>query len=286
MQDAITRRDSWDGPQPTRPALIVLIERMSVTVLSHDPGWQLPRQSMLARTFNASLADVEVAVRDLEARHLIRRLADGRLCRASPAEYLISLDGLPGIGSRIDPMGATIACHQRHVSWRRVPEEIALSLGLAPGAPASTIRCQWTANGQRAALSTTYLSAPLDTAGPAPGSLEAVLNTPPPEAVPPGPEIRAVPAALHIEVQPPGKAEARSLQLDAGTPAITVTVSFRDLSLGHPLALTTAVLRSDLFRIVVDTPGCTPPLTPDPAAPPADPRLSQYPQIPVARSAQ
>jgi hypothetical protein len=46
---------------------------------------------------------------------------------------------------------------------------------------------------------------------------------------------------------------ARSLRLSAGQPAALVTVRFDDPEAGRPVALTIAVLRPDLFRIVVES---------------------------------
>jgi hypothetical protein len=62
------------------------------------------------------------------------------------------------------------------------------------------------------------------------------------------------PQALHIEMQPPPPAVARSLRLAAGQPATIVTVRFDDPVSGTPVALTVAVLRSDLFRVVLQSP--------------------------------
>ena len=62
----------------------------------------------------------------------------------------------------------------------------------------------------------------------------------------------AEPRAVHVEMQPPPPSVARSLRLAAGQPAALVTVRFDDPDDGRPVALTIAVLRPDLFRIVVE----------------------------------
>jgi hypothetical protein len=46
---------------------------------------------------------------------------------------------------------------------------------------------------------------------------------------------------------------ARSLRLAVGQPATTITIRFEDEPAGRPLALIVAVLRPDLFRIVVES---------------------------------
>jgi DNA-binding GntR family transcriptional regulator len=111
----------------------------------------------MARRYNASTAEIDAALEELVGRHLIRRLPDGQLYRASPADYLIRLDGMPGLASHIDPMGAVITCRSFHASLRRAPEEIAQALGIGPS-PVCVARLMWTANGQPAALATTYLT--------------------------------------------------------------------------------------------------------------------------------
>jgi hypothetical protein len=60
---------------------------------------------------------------------------------------------------------------------------------------------------------------------------------------------------VHVELQPPPPSVARSLRLSAGQPAALVTVRFDDPEEDRPVALTIAVFRPDLFRIVVESGG-------------------------------
>ena len=265
-----------DGPAAAvpGPSAAVLADRIAAALVHHEPGWRLPRQSALARRYNVSPAEVDAAIGELSMRHLIRRLPDGQLYRASPAEYLISLEGAAGLASHIDPMGGEISCRSRHVSWRRVPEDIGWSLGVPPGEPACVVRLLWTAGGEPAALATAYLARHIageptgsDTVPPAslamlpllaqtaagrdgdqgtarPGPGDATGQAPP----------AWLPRALFVEMQPPPPAVARSLRLSAGQPAAMLTVRFEDPGNGRPAALTVAVLRPDLFRIVVESP--------------------------------
>jgi hypothetical protein len=282
----------------------VLADRMAATLVHHEPGWRLPRHTALARRYNVSTTQIDAAVAELAARHLIRRLPDGQLYRASPAEYTIPFEGASGLASHLDPMGTEIACRSRQVSWRRVPEDIGWMLGVAPGDSACVVRLLWTVDGEPAALATTYLAKhvagqpdeegdvpaaalaalPLFTApdpdgaaaqatgsraGPAagpgvaqaagpgaaqgngPGTTEAEGTRP---AQADGPGANSMPRALFLEMQPPPPSVARSLRLSAGQPAAMVTVRFDDPAQGRPTALTVAVLRPDLFRIVVESP--------------------------------
>jgi DNA-binding GntR family transcriptional regulator len=243
------------GARRRRVAAGVLADRMAATLVHHEPGWRLPRLTAMARRFNVSAAEVDVAIDELVARHLLRRLPDGQLYRASPAEYRVPLEGLSGLVSDVDPMGGQLVCRNRQVSRRRPPEDIGRSLGLEAGEPVVAIRCVWTVGGEPGALSASYLPERLSRSLPDLGA--------PPFAPPPaGPEDRSPadgpPAAVagraravQIELAPPPPSVARSLRLSAGELVATVTVSFEDPATHRPVAITTAMLRPDLFRIVI-----------------------------------
>lgn len=250
----MTTEHTGSSPEGARTSSSVLADRIAVLLLSRDPGWRIPRPSMLARRYNASIAEVNAAIGQLIERQLLRRLPDGQLYRPSPAEYLISLEGVSGL-SRIDPMGASVACTSTHVSWGPVPEDIGLMLGLPSGSEATVVRRMWAANGARAAMTMTYLRGHLD-AAPGPDEATAdgwMLDS---LTVPVGPITgsRAVPAALQLECQPPAPSVARHLQLAPAVPVLAVAVRFDDRVLGLPVALTIAFLRCDLFRIAVEAP--------------------------------
>jgi len=273
-------RSAGDDPAAERPAAQVLADRVASALVHHEPGWRLPRRSALARRYGVSPAEMEVAIEELAARHLLRRLPDGQVYRASPADYLIQLEGLNELRASIDPMGAIIECASRHASLRRVPEDIAGVLGVPPGDLVSVTRCLWTLGGDPAAYSATYLPGhhPLETAEP-PGFAE-VLSAPrivPPAAPAPAPEGATAapgtgasgtgapagggtspwtvhPAGLYVELQPPAPSVARSLRLTAGQPAVNVTLRFDAAPGGEPVALASAVLRPDMFRVVVESP--------------------------------
>jgi len=307
------------GARRRRVSAGVLADRMAATLVHHEPGWRLPRLTAMARRFNVSAAEVDAAIDDLAARHLLRRLPDGQVYRASPAEYRVPLEGLSGLTSHVDPMGGQLVGKSRHVSRRRPPEDIGRLLRLEAGEPVLVIRCVWTVGGEPGALSASYLperlgrlwpdlGAPpfaplgdyppvdgLPTAGPADGEAAGPRADEPQAGVPAAaggagspplgaaagggtagggtagggtagdgpvsdgpvaggaaPPVVARPRALQIELAPPPASVARSLRLAAGEPVATVTVSFEDPAAHRPVAITTAMLRPDLFRIVIE----------------------------------
>lgn len=236
----------------------VLADRLAAALVHHEPGWRLPRPTALARRYNVRPAEIEQAVKELTARHLIRQLPDGQLYRASPAEYLIQVPGVPRLTANVDPMGSEVICRSRKVSWRRVPEDIGWTLGIAPADSVCSVRCQWLVNGDPAVIATTYLtrraSGQVNDVLLADGGRMALRFGDPMEAIgQPGtrPPI-GEPAALHVELQPPASAVARGLRLAAGQPAAMVTIRFDETGGGPPVALTVAALRPEVFRIVVD----------------------------------
>jgi len=226
----------------------VLADRMAAALVHREPGWRLPRRSALARRYNVSLTEIDAALGDLARRSLVRRLPDGQLYRASPADYWIPVEGAAGLGTRLDPMGGAITCQARHVSRREAPQDVAWALRLPSGAPIRVVRCVWACAGDPAAVTTAYLNESLGDEDAESGqeedqpvpSLDSVLNTLPA-------------AAVSVEMSPPQPSIARSLRLSPGQPVITVTARFDDAVTGDPAGLTVVVLRPELFRVEIDT---------------------------------
>jgi DNA-binding GntR family transcriptional regulator len=219
----------------------VLADRIAAALARHDPGWRLPGHTVLARRYHVSTAEIEAALGELADRHLIRRQPDGQLYRVSPVEYLIPLEGVPGLGTLADPMGGQVVCQGRQSSLAEVPVDIGRVLRVPPAAEVAVIRTQWTTpHGEPAASCTTYLVR--DIAAP---FLHAVE----------GGDLTAIgkPGAVYLELRPPSAALARRLQLAAGQPAVLVTTRFDDLERRRPVALATAVLRPDRFRVVLNS---------------------------------
>lgn len=250
-----------------KSAARVLADRMAAALVHREPGWKLPRRSALARRFSVSLAEIDVAVDELSRRSLLRKLPDGQLYRASPAEYQISIEGLPGLSTTVDPMGSAISCQAKHVSRRQAPQDICWALGLTPGTQVRVVRCLWTSGGSPVAMSTAYVPQAPGTRPPAAGRVNApqaegdlswipafdeVMSEPPADEGEPDTEVAdGRPAALNVELRPPQPSIARGLHLSPGQSAITVTIRFDAAS--APVALTVVMLRPDFFKVSVET---------------------------------
>jgi hypothetical protein len=247
-----------------RPATRILADRITSALVHHEPGWRLPRHTVLARRYNVSTDEIDAAIGVLVARHIIRRLPDGQLYRASPAEYLIPLEGITGF-TRIDPMGGEIACQSRHMSWRHPPDVIGHTLRAAAGHLVCVVRSIWAAGAEPAAVVTTYLAAHIGEALAAahgvaplgPARTLPLLQVPGDHDAEPLGEAGYSPSAVSIEMHPPPPSIARSLHLSASQPATMIAVRFDDPVQGIPAAVTVVALRPDLFRIVVQAPAAS-----------------------------
>jgi DNA-binding GntR family transcriptional regulator len=239
---------------------------MAAALVHREPGWQLPRRSALARRYNVSMAEIDVALGELARRSLIRRLPDGQLYRASPAEYLIPVEGIDGLSTQLDPMGGEIACQARHVSQRAAPQDVAWALGTEGEGEVRIIRCVWAVGAEPVAISTAYVpgAAPREAGDPGAdgadgaddlASFQAMLQTPP--DMRPG-TLPVCAGAVDLELAPPQPSVARSLRLLPGQPAITVTIRFDDQATGAPIGLTAVTLVPDQFRIVIQAGGALP----------------------------
>jgi DNA-binding GntR family transcriptional regulator len=231
----------------------VLADRMAAALVHREPGWRLPRRSALARRYNVSLTEIDAAISDLARRSLVRRLPDGQLYRASPADYWIPVEGAAGLGTRLDPMGGAIACQSRHVSRREAPQDVAWALRLPPGAPIRVVRCVWVSEGDPAAVSTAYLHDPA--ASSAEGDADDDADVEPDQEISSFDSVLTTlpAAAVSVEMCPPQPAIARSLRLSPGQAVITVTVRFDDSATGAPTGLTVVMLKPELFRVAIDT---------------------------------
>lgn len=250
----------------TPAAAAVLADRLAATLVHHEPGWRLPRLTALARRYNVSPSEIDAAIGDLAARHLVRRLPDGQVYRASPAEYWVPLEGISGLVSRVDPIGGQLACARTHTAMRRPSEDIGRALGVAPGDRVLNIRSTWTVGGQPAALAASYLPEQIAAKlGAIPVTKPAGDAAPdlPEQADPVSPLVLPIPwqpadtpsprpAAAQIEMCLPPPSAARKLRAAAGQPVLTVTQSFTEPACATAAALTVAMLRSELFRIVVE----------------------------------
>jgi DNA-binding GntR family transcriptional regulator len=240
----------------------VLADRIAAALVHREPGWRLPRRSALARRYNVSITEIDAAIGELSRRSLIRRLPDGQLYRASPAEYLIPLEGIGGLSTRLDPMGSEIACQSRHVSQRGAPQDVVWALGVDGDAAVRIVRCVWASGAEPVAITTAYVPEAVAKSliGDDQDSFEAILRSIPPAS--PGSE-PAFARAVDLELAPPQPSAARSLRLVPGQSAISVTIRFDDHDTGTPVGLTVVILKPDQFRVVVEM-GDPPRLRPDP----------------------
>lgn len=236
--------------RPQNAAAEVLADRLAAALVQREPGRRLPRRSALARRYSVSITEINSAVGELVRRSLIRELPDGQLYRASPAEYLIPVEGIAGLATWLDPMGGEITCQARHVSQRAAPQEVAVMLGAGQESSLSIVQCVWAAQDGPVAISTAYVpqAAAHSLAGDDPDSFQAMLSRIP--VTRPGAE-PACARAADLELSPAQPSVARVLRLAPGHPTTCVTIRFDDPETGAPAGLTVVTMKPDRFRVVI-----------------------------------
>lgn len=244
-----------------------LADQLAATLEPREPGWRLPRRGALARKHGVSLAEIDFAIGHLIRHALLRRLPDGQLYRTSPAGQWIPVEGTTGLPTRLDPMGNAIGCQAREVATLDAPPEVATALGLAAGTSVGSVRCEWSVDGEPAAVSTTYhrdasLVCPAD--DPEVAEVPDAAGTAVPEvlAVPDAagtgfPPFAAAPTALTVTVArlvaaPADAGTATMLGMAPGWPAMTVTAVFREHPASAAAAMAIVTLRAALFRVAIE----------------------------------
>ncbi len=236
----------------TGAAIGVLADRVAAALVRREPGWRLPRRSALARRYNVGVSEIDAAIGELIRRSLIRRLPDGQLYRASQAEYLIPVEGIAGLLTRLDPMGGEITCQARHVSRRDAPQDVARALGAGDGAaPVRVVRCVWASGGEPVAISIAYVP---DAVAEMVSDDDMLSFADALQALPGGMAApgSAYAAAVDMELSAPQSSVARSLRLVPGQPAISVTIRFDGTVTRAPMGLSVVILKPDRFRVVIE----------------------------------
>jgi hypothetical protein len=235
-------------PEPTGA---VLAGRIAATLAHHDPGWRLPRISLLARYYGVKPAQVSAAVDDLVARHLVRRLSDGQHVRTGRAEYGIPLGDMSAVRTRFDPIGGALRCASSTVATRPLREDVARALGASAGDPGRVLKLLCTIEDEPAALSTTYVALAHGALiqHVRPGSQPAMLPLMHQPAGPGQPVLQAI----QIEMQQPQPAAASLLGLPAAEQAIEIIARHGEPGAATAAAMTVAILRPDLFRVALET---------------------------------
>jgi hypothetical protein len=246
---------------PPERAISVLTNRIAAALANHEPGWRLPRLSVLARQYDATSELVVAAIGELASRGLIRRTSAGQFCRATPAHYVLPFAGsLHGLRARADPVGGDLSVRSRSVSVHAVRDDIKCVLQIASDEPARMLQLVWAVGGEPAAVTATYLvpqlaESLLTELDPAePGGMCAVLPLTPlagadlPDVAGPS---WLLPRALNAEMQQPPRWAAQALGLSACQRAVMISARYDDMRDGKPVALTIAVLRPDLLRFSI-----------------------------------
>jgi DNA-binding GntR family transcriptional regulator len=245
------------GPIDIAPEreLGVLAQRIAGSLVHHEPGWRVPRFSVLARHFGVTTEQVAAAVDQLADRRLVRRQPDGRFSRLSPAVYHIPLSGQACLRTAVVPISGALTCRAKAINEERLRDDVAWALGASAGDAGCVLRLQFAADDEPAAVSATYVTAAFGSV------LDKLAGVEPPELLPfggyePAADRRGA-RSVQLEMQQPPAGVAGLIHLAPGEKAIMITARVDERAAGGPAALTVAVLRPDRFRVTIgsgDTP--------------------------------
>ena len=259
----------------SEPSVAVLASRIAATVAHHEPGWRLPRVSVLARYYGVKPAHIAAAMNELGGRRIVRRLQDGQFVRASPADYMIPLATGPGMSVRILPIAGSPACRSAAISRQLADHDISWALGVEPDTVIEVLKAVYAVGNQVVGISTTYATALPAALVADVRQLECAAILPLVIAV--NERATAADAGLAQVVQlefshpPPGIASG--LGLGASEQAIIIAVRVDNPDAGRPAGLTVATLRPDCFRLSVQTADQPLPPPADNGAPAAGPHV-------------
>jgi DNA-binding GntR family transcriptional regulator len=238
------------APTETDSALGVLASRIAGSLAHHEPGWRLPRFSVLARHFGVSQEQVAEAVDQLASRGLVRGQPDGHYSRSSPAEYHIPLSAQACLRTAVVPVSGAMTCRAKTVGKEKLRDDVAWALRATAGEPACVLKVQYAVGDELVAISMTYVTAdfrPL---------LDKLAAEEAPELLPLGGDLaadRRGRLAVQLEMQQPSAGAASLMRLAPGDKAIVVSARLDERAVGGPAALTVAVLRPDQFRITISS---------------------------------
>jgi DNA-binding GntR family transcriptional regulator len=231
------------------PELGVLACRIAGAVVHHEPGWRMPRFSVLARHFGVTTEQVAAAVHQLAERRLVRRRSDGHFSRLSPAEYHIPLSARARLRTAVVPVSGVLTCRAKAISNERLRDDVAWALGATAGDAGCVLKVQYAVDDEPAALSTTYLTAAFRPV------LDQLAVAERPELLPLGgadPRAdRLGPRAMQLEMQQPSAGAAGLIHLAPGEMAVVITARVDERPAGGPAALTVAILRPEAFRVTI-----------------------------------
>lgn len=240
------------------PELGVLAQRIAGSLVHHEPGWRMPRFSVIARHFGVTAEQVAAAVDQLADRRLVRRQPGGHFCRLSPAVYHIPLAAGACLRTAASPISGALTCRARAIHRERLRGDVAWALDASAGEAGCVLRLQFAVGDEPAALSATYVTAAFESV------LDKLAGVEPPELLPfgshdPAADHRAV-RSVQLEMQQPPAGVAGLIHLPPGEKAIMITARVDERAAGGPAALTVAILRPDRFRVTIGS-SDTPPIT-------------------------
>lgn len=225
-----------------------LADRLADELFGRPSGWRVPSEHEISARFAVGRAAARATLQELERRLLVRRVQGLGTFVNRRIDYAISHDRRPSWHHTVAAAGARPRTVVRAIERWPLPDAPAALLGLPAGTRARMLVRQSYIDDRLASWTCEWLPddlvADLDLAMHAVDSLDEVLRQ--------VARVEPVRAWCRVSLDVPPSAVLVELQIESCTPLWLVESLSRDATSGRPLMCSSAWMRADAVRVVVE----------------------------------
>lgn len=225
-----------------------LADQLAAELVGRPPGWRVQSEHDIARRFGVGRAAARATLQELERRLLVRRVQGLGTFVNKRIDYTISHERRPSWHHTVAAAGATPRTVVREIDRRPLLDGPAALLGLPAGSPARMLIRQSYIDDLLASWTVEWLPdelvADLDLALHAVESLDEVLRQ--------VARVDPVRTWCRVSLDIPPAAVLTELGIESSTPLWLVESVSRDAAAGPPLMCSSAWMRADAVRVVVE----------------------------------
>ncbi len=225
-----------------------LADQLAAELAGCPPGWRVPSENEISARFGVGRAAARATLQELERRLLVHRVQGLGTFVNRRIDYTISHDRRPSWHRTVAAAGARPRSVVREIDRRPLPDGPAALLGLQAGTPAWMLVRQSYIDDRLASWTHEWLPhdlvADLDLAMHAVESLDEVLRQ--------LARVEPIRAWCRVSLDVPPTAVLTELCIGSSTPLWLVESLSRDATSGRSLMCSSAWMRADAVRVVVE----------------------------------
>ena len=225
-----------------------LADELAAELVGRPPGSRVPSEHDISGRFGVGRAAARATLQELERRLLVHRVQGMGTFVNRRIDYRISHDRRPSWHHTVAAAGARPRSVVRQIDRRPLPDEPAALLDLPAGTPGRMLVRQSYIDDRLACWTHEWLPADLvadlDIAMHAVDSLDEVLRQ--------LAHVEPVRAWCRVSLDVPPNTVLDELQIESSTPLWLVESLSRDATSGQPLMCSSAWMRADAVRVVVE----------------------------------